>query len=82
MSAAFPFLCLATNGVLSFGLKAASVVGYKAMVLLCVLCISVGFAVCSFVTDVGLFIGVYSTLVGIPTGLVYMLPISIFILFN
>jgi hypothetical protein len=52
------------------------------MVLLCVLCISVGFAVCSFVTDVGLFIGVYSTLVGIPTGLVYMLPISIFILFN
>ena len=62
---------------LSFGVKLATIVGYKMMVFLGGALISLAFLALSFITNLGGFIAIYCIFIGIPSGLVYMLPISI-----
>ncbi len=80
MAVAFPFLSLATDSVLSFGVKLALIIGYRSLIFLSCSCIALAFLVCSYMTNVYAFIIIYCIFVGIPTGLSYMLPISNFIL--
>ena len=76
MSLVFPFLGLITNSVLSFGVKLAERVGYKPLILAGGCLISLAFLICSFITNFWTFVAVYCIFVGVPSGLVYMLPIS------
>ena len=62
---------------LSFGVKLATIIGYKMMVFLGGALISLAFLALSFITNLGGFIAIYCIFIGIPSGLVYMLPISI-----
>ena len=61
---------------LSFGVKLTAIVGYKIMVFLGGALISLAFLALSFITNLGGFIAIYCIFIGIPSGLVYMLPIS------
>ena len=64
------------NSSLSFGVKLASLIGFKSMIFLGGAIISLAFLILSFITSNGAFIAIYCIFVGITSGLLYMLPIS------
>jgi hypothetical protein len=76
MALTFPFMILGFTSVSTFGMKIAERVGYKTMIFISSLSISLSFIIASFLTNIWLFIAVISLLLGLPSGLVYMLPIS------
>lgn len=76
MGLVFPFLGLITNSVTSFGIKLAERFGFKTIIFLAGCSISLAFLICSFVTNFWAFVAIYCILIGVPSGLVYMLPIS------
>ena len=76
MSLVFPILGLFTNSVLSFGVKLAEHLGFKLMIFLGGTCISLAFLIASFITNFWGFVIIYCVMVGIASGLVYMLPVS------
>lgn len=76
MQIVFPILGIATNSVLSFGVKLATRIGYKTLILLAGSIISLAFLILSFINNLAAFIAIYCLMIGVPSGLVYMLPIS------
>lgn len=72
----FPILGIATNSVLSFGVKLAQRIGFKTMIAGAGFLISLAFLILSFINNIYGFILIYCFMIGIPSGLVYMLPIS------
>jgi MFS transporter, OFA family, oxalate/formate antiporter len=75
MAIVFPFLGLITDSVLSFGVKLAEKIGFKIMVFMCGSSISIAFLAVSFITNIYGFIAIYCVMIGLATGLVYMLPV-------
>ncbi|CAD8092769.1 unnamed protein product [Paramecium sonneborni] len=75
LSIVFPILGIATNSVLSFGVKLAQRVGFKTMIAGAGFLISLAFLILSFINNIYGFILIYCLMIGIPSGLVYMLPI-------
>ncbi|CAD8089028.1 unnamed protein product [Paramecium sonneborni] len=71
----FPILGIATNSVLSFGVKLAFRIGFQTMICGAGFLISLAFLILSIINDIYGFILIYCFMIGIPTGLVYMLPI-------
>ncbi|CAK69197.1 unnamed protein product (macronuclear) [Paramecium tetraurelia] len=71
----FPILGIGLFSVLSFGVKLAQRIGYKTMIGLGGSIISLAFLILSFINNIYAFIFIYCFMVGIPSGLVYMLPI-------
>jgi len=75
MSLVFPILGLAMFSMLSFGVKLAELIGFKIAIFFGGLFISLAFVICSFLKSFAGFLIVYCFMVGIASGLVYMLPI-------
>jgi hypothetical protein len=76
MSLIFPIMGIATNSVLSFGIKLAEKIGFKTLIGLGGTMISLAFLILSFVQSFIAFAAIYCIMIGISSGLVYMLPIS------
>jgi MFS family permease len=75
MSLVFPILGLAMFSMLSFGVKLAQRIGFKVTIFFTGLFISLAFLICSFLKTFAGFIIIYCFMVGISSGLAYMLPI-------
>lgn len=82
MSVVFPILGIITNSVLSFGVKLAEKIGFKTMIFGGGFLISLAFLILAFVKNLIVFIVIYCIMIGISTGLVYMLPICNFLYKN
>lgn len=80
MAMIFPILGIITMSVLSFGVKLAAIVGFKTMVFGGGFFISLAFLILAFIRNLIGFIIIYCVMIGLSTGLVYMLPICIKIL--
>mmetsp|Transcript_36777 Transcript_36777/g.33005 ORF Transcript_36777/g.33005 Transcript_36777/m.33005 type:complete len:164 (-) Transcript_36777:852-1343(-) len=75
MKGVFPFMNVAINSVLSFGIKLSSKIGHKLTLICGIIIIALTVFICSFVTNLYLFIFLYAILVGVSAGLMYMVPI-------
>jgi MFS family permease len=71
----FPFMNVAINAMLSFGVKLADKIGHRLLLLLGVLMISLSVFICSFLTSFIAFLCVYAIMVGFSSGLMYMVPV-------
>eukprot|EP01017_Pseudomicrothorax_dubius_P015905 TRINITY_DN1813_c0_g1_i6.p1 TRINITY_DN1813_c0_g1~~TRINITY_DN1813_c0_g1_i6.p1 ORF type:complete len:400 (+),score=51.43 TRINITY_DN1813_c0_g1_i6:95-1294(+) len=76
MAGVFPYMNIACNSSLSFGVKLAERFGHKLVMLvgMCIICSCVFAA--SFVTNFYLFVFVYAVLIGVTSGVIYMLPVQ------
>lgn len=75
MSIVFPILGIITMSVLSFGIKIADKIGFKITIGIGSILIALAFLIISFMENIYGFILIYCLVVGIPGGLLYMLPI-------
>lgn len=75
MSIVFPILGVITMSVLSFGIKIADKIGFKLTIGIGSMLIALAFLIISFMENIYGFIVIYCLVVGIPGGLLYMLPI-------
>jgi len=75
MSIVFPILGIITMSVLSFGIKIADKIGFKVTIGIGSMLIALAFLIISFMENIYGFIVIYCLVVGIPGGLLYMLPI-------
>jgi MFS family permease len=71
----FPFMGLAINCVLFFGVKFGSLVGKRKFSVILIFCANIAVLWCSWIKNYGLFIFVYAVLNGVLGGLVYMNPL-------
>ena len=79
MSMVFPILGMITDSVLSFGVKLAEKFGFKSIIFICGMSIASAFFIASWMTNVYGFIVIYCVMIGMATGLAYMLPVCKFI---
>ena len=75
MKGVFPFMNVAINISLSFGVKIAQRFGHKLIMLIGVVTIAISVFCCSFITSFGVFVAIYAVLVGVSSGLIYMVPV-------
>jgi hypothetical protein len=75
LSIVFPFVGIITNTVLSFGVKLVDKIGFKPMIFIFGTSIAAAFLIDSFLTNIYGFITVYCVMIGVSTGLIYMLPV-------
>jgi hypothetical protein len=76
MSLVFPILGMCANSVLSFGVKLGEKFGVSTVIFGGGFSISLAFLIVSFIHSFWAFLFIYCIMIGIASGLVYMLPIS------
>lgn len=71
----FPLMFVAINSTMSLGVKTAAKIGHKLMCVLTIICVSAAPVIVSFVTNYVIFIIIYTVMIGLASGMVYMTPI-------
>jgi len=71
----FPLMFIGINAMLSLGVKTADKIGHKIICFFGVGCIAAAAFVVSFISNYILFIIIYTVMVGLSSGLVYMVPV-------
>ena len=71
----FPLMNVAINATLSIGVKTAARIGHKLMVSIGIFLIAATVFVVSFITNFWAFLLIYAIVLGVSSGMVYMVPV-------
>jgi len=71
----FPLMNVAINATLAFGVKLAARIGHKLVIGVGIFLIAVTVFVVSFITNFWAFLLIYAIVLGLSSGMVYMVPI-------
>jgi len=71
----FPLMFIGINVMLSAGVKVADKIGHKIVCFFGVGCVAAAAFIVSFISNYMLFIIIYTVMIGLSSGLVYMVPV-------
>lgn len=71
----FPLMNVAINSTLSFGVKLAAIIGHKLMATAAIFLIAATVFLVSWITNFWAFLFIYAILLGVSSGMVYMVPV-------
>jgi len=75
MKGVFPYMMIAINAFLSFGVKLANKIGFKLTSLIFMVWYAACIFLCSFIKSFILFVIVYAAVMGVAGGILYMVPV-------
>lgn len=71
----FPLMFVGINSTMSLGVKTANRIGHRLICFLGIVCVAGASLIVSFISDYVTFIIIYTVMIGLASGMVYMTPI-------